>query len=505
MKAVRQIMILLLLLVLAVQLGSLSVIAQDGSVPDLGGRAVTVAVENAYPPFNYIDEASGEAVGWDYDVIAELCARLNCVPEFIETSWDGMIVAVSNGEFDVAADGITITAERDEIVDFSAGYAKIVQRLLARNGEDRFTTLADFVAGDYTVGVQLGTTNYITAQDLVGDARIVSYNEYGAAVQALIAGDVDAVIIDDVAGQGYAGENADTVQLFAEAIRADEELGFAFPNGSDLVEPFNAALTSMVADGSLNAINAAYGLDPYSGTGLLPDLGGRTVTVAVENAYPPFNYIDEASGEAVGWDYDTIAELCVRLNCVPEFIETSWDGMIVAVSNGEFDMAADGITITAERDEIVDFSIGYAQIIQRLLVRVGEDRFTTVDEYVAGDFTVGVQLGTTNYITAQDLVGEDRIVSYNEYGAAVQALIAGDVDAVIIDDVAGQGYAGENADSVLLFEEAIRADEELGFVFPPDSELVEPFNAALRSMITDGSLDAIGAGYGLDAFLGGLD
>src|SRR5262245_27922083 len=78
----------------------------------------------------------------------------------------------------------------------------------------------------------------------------------------------------------------------------------------------------------------------------LPDLGGRTITVAVENAYVPFNYLDEASGELIGWDYDTLAEICTRLNCVPEFIETSWDGMILAVSNGEYDMAADGITIT---------------------------------------------------------------------------------------------------------------------------------------------------------------
>src|SRR5688572_26925902 len=133
MKAVRKFMILFLLLLLAVHLGSMSIVAQDSELPDLGGRTVTVTVENANRPFNYIDENSGEAVGWDYDVLAELCTRLNCVPEFIETSWDGMIVAVSNGEFDMAADGITITAERDEIVDFSAGYAKIVQRLLVRN------------------------------------------------------------------------------------------------------------------------------------------------------------------------------------------------------------------------------------------------------------------------------------------------------------------------------------------------------------------------------------
>src|SRR5262245_34869980 len=75
----------------------------------------------------------------------------------------------------------------------------------------------------------------------------------------------------------------------------------------------------------------------------LPALGGRKITVAVENAYKPFNFVDTDTGEALGWDYDTLAEICNRLNCVPEFVETSWDGMFVALANGDFDMAADGI------------------------------------------------------------------------------------------------------------------------------------------------------------------
>lgn len=236
----------------------------------------------------------------------------------------------------------------------------------------------------------------------------------------------------------------------------------------------------------------------------LPDLEGRTVTVAVENAYPPFNLLDE-DGNPVGWDYDTIDEICARLNCTPEYIETSWEGMIVAVSNGEFDMAADGITITEERAEIVDFSAGYAQIVQRLMVRLDEDRFSTPEEFVEGDYTIGVQLATTNFITAQELVGDDRIIGYDQFGAAVQALIAGDVDAVIIDDVAGQGYVGENADEVELLAAPISSDQELGFIFEPGSDLVEPFNAALRSLVADGTLDAINADWGLGPFLGDLE
>ncbi len=179
--------------------------------------------------------------------------------------------------------------------------------------------------------------------------------------------------------------------------------------------------------------------------------------------------------------------------------------MIVAVSGGEFDVAGDGITITEERAEVVDFSIGYAQIVQRLMVGIGEDRFVTVDDFVAGDFVVGVQLATTNFLTAQELVGDDRIVGFSDFGSAVQALISGDIDAVIIDDVAGQGYVGENDDSVELLLDPISSDEALGFIFEPGSDLVEPFNAALRSMATDGSLNDINEIWGFGPYAGDLN
>jgi ABC-type amino acid transport substrate-binding protein len=487
-KMLKRKTLFFLVAMLSLIVSAFSVSAQD-TLPDLGGRTVTVAVENAYPPFNFIDEATGEAVGWDYDTVNEMCARLNCVPEYIETSWDGMINAVANGEFDMAADGITITEERAQVVDFSDGYISVTQRMMVRIDEARFTDIASFVATDgLTIGVQNGTTNFLTAQELVGDDRLIVTSDFGAAVQAVIAGDVDAVIIDDTAGQGYVGENDDAIKLLPDSLSSDQ-LGFIFAPGSDLVEPINLALASMREDGTLEEINARW----FPPTIVLPDLGGRTVTVAVENAYPPFNFIDEATGDAVGWDYDTVNEMCARLNCVPEFIETSWDGMINAVANGEFDMAADGITITEERAQVVDFSDGYISVTQRMMVRIDEARFTDVASFVATDgLTIGVQNGTTNFLTAQELVGDDRLIVTSDFGAAVQAVIAGDVDAVIIDDTAGQGYVGENADAIKLLSDSLASDQ-LGFIFQLDSDLVEPINLALESMRQDGTLEEINA------------
>ncbi len=230
----------------------------EDAIIDLECREITVAIENAYLPFNYVDIETGQPGGWDYDVIDELCTRLHCQPIYVEAAWEGMIQAVSDGQFDMAADGITITEDRAEIVDFSIGYINIEQRLLVRLGEDRFSSIEEFAEDDSLVmGTQTGTTNYETAVRFLPEGRVSAFEQFPFAVQALIAGDVDAVIIDEVAGQGYLGENADLLELIGPSISSDQ-LGFIFPKGSDLVEPFNEAIRSMMADGSLQEINAFY-------------------------------------------------------------------------------------------------------------------------------------------------------------------------------------------------------------------------------------------------------
>lgn len=485
----RKALLLTLLLTLTMALSLATVNAQEeaAELPDLGGRTITVAVENNYVPFNSINPDTNEPEGWDYDAVNEICARLNCVPEYIETAWDGMILAVSQGQYDMAADGITITEERAEVVDFSDGYIQTEQYLLVRADEERFISVEELIAIDgLLIGSQPGTTNYELAAKLLGsEERLIAYDTFPIAVQALIAGDIDAVMLDSTAGQGYVGVNGNQVKLTGEPLTSDA-LGFIFPKGSDLVEPVNAALDSMRADRTLEIINAKW----FSPT--LPDLDGVTVTVALGNDYPPFNSINPDTNEAEGWDYDTVTEICARLNCTAEFVETSWDGMLLAVSNGQFDVAAEGITITPERAEIVDFSIGYIRTDQVILVRIDEDRFTNFEEFAAmEDLIIGTQPGTTNYETAAGLLdGDERIIAYNTFGETVLALIAGEIDAVIMDDTAGVGYVGINADQVKITGEPLQSDQ-LGFVFPRGSTLVEAFDMALISMMNDGKLEEL--------------
>lgn len=231
-----------------------------------------------------------------------------------------------------------------------------------------------------------------------------------------------------------------------------------------------------------------------------PDLGGREITVAVENAYLPFNYISVASGEAAGWDYDAIDAICELINCTPVYVEAAWEGMIQAVADGQYDMAADGITITEDRAEIVAFSDGYINIDQRLLVRIDEDRFANMDEFAADEsLVIGTQTGTTNYETASGILAEERIQAFEQFPFAVEALINGDIDAVIIDETAGQGYQGVNAEELKLIGDSLSSDF-LGFIFPLNSDLVDPVNYALKVLAENGTLEALAQKYFTNEF-----
>ena len=230
----------------------------DKAVVDLKCRDVSVAIENAYLPFNYIDSKTNKAGGWDYEVMQEICTRLHCKPVFQEVSWDAMIQSVADGLYDVAADGITINDEREIIVDFSMGYINIQQRLLVRKGENRFASIEEMAANpDLVLGTQSGTTNMETALKYLPEAQVRGFEQFPFAIQALISSDIDAVILDEVIGLGYMGENADKVELVGPSIESNQ-LGFVFPTDSVLVEPFNKAIQSMMDDGFLTKVNQKF-------------------------------------------------------------------------------------------------------------------------------------------------------------------------------------------------------------------------------------------------------
>ncbi len=204
-------------------------------LPDLNGREVVAVTAQDYPPLTFV-AANGKGVGMEIEIWGEICLRLNCKLTWKTAAWDGMITAINQKQFDVGMDGISITDERKQQVDFSDAYLTVQQRFLVRTDETRFTTGKDFAANkDLQIGAQAGTSGFYTASSLLGlkenenSPRLVLYDNFGISVQALLKKDIDAVITDERKQQVDFSDAYLTVQQ-RFLVRSDET---RFTTGKD--------------------------------------------------------------------------------------------------------------------------------------------------------------------------------------------------------------------------------------------------------------------------------
>ncbi|MET3927154.1 transporter substrate-binding domain-containing protein [Devosia sp. 2618] len=229
------------------------------ALPDLAGREIVAVSENAYVPLNFVDPATGEGIGFEYDLFNEIAKRLNAKVDWQLSSWDVMIQSVRDGQFEVGMDGITINDERKSQIDFSDSYLTSQQLMLVRADETRFTDATTFAANaDFLVGAQAGTTNfYVAVYDVLdGDEanpRIKLFETFGASVQALQSGDVDTVLMDQTSANGYIGANPGAFKVVGTPL-GTKDFGFILTPGSDLTAPINAALAQIKADGTMEAL-----------------------------------------------------------------------------------------------------------------------------------------------------------------------------------------------------------------------------------------------------------
>jgi len=209
-----------------------------------------------YEPFEFEDPSSPIGYsGFDIELIAAIADLLGRDVEIIEAGFDALTSgnAFAAGQCELAISAMTITAERAEQIDFSDVYYESVQSLLVPDGST-IASIADLVAG-VRVGVQSGTTGEEYAEEFAPDATIVGFDNAGDLLTALLAGQVDAVLQDEPVNAAHASRFGTQV---VEIYETDESYGIAFAKGSPLVAEVNAALASLRADGTYDALFAKY-------------------------------------------------------------------------------------------------------------------------------------------------------------------------------------------------------------------------------------------------------
>lgn len=238
------------------------------------------------------------------------------------------------------------------------------------------------------------------------------------------------------------------VQLkILETAYAEEDYAICFAKNSEYTEPVNAALEELMADGTVQAI-----VDKYI-NGVENDLvfqqdvadDAEELHMATNAEFPPYEYY-EGDG-IVGIDAEVAAAIADKLGMKLVIDDMAFDSIISAVTSGKAAFGMAGMTVTEDRLESVDFSTSYATGVQVVIV-TEDSEITSVDDlFEPGGYTIGVQTNTTGDIySTQDIEdkGLGTVQRYNKGADAVQALVTGKVDCVIIDNEPAKAFVEAN-------------------------------------------------------------
>lgn len=214
--------------------------------------------------------------------------------------------------------------------------------------------------------------------------------------------------------------------------------------------------------------------------------GDRKVIMATNAAFPPYEYVE--GKEYKGIDVEIAQAVGAKMGYTVEIEDVDFGAIIAGVQTGKYDFGMAGMTVTEERKNSVNFSDTYAIGVQSIIVPA-DSEIQSVDD-LSEELKIGVQQDTTGDIYASDDYGENAVVRYKTGADAVQALVSGKVDCVIIDKEPAKSYVAAN-DGLLILDTAYVEEEYAICVAKSNTELLEGINSALKELKADGTIDGI--------------
>ena len=229
---------------------SLALTVAAGTVSSETLRVVT---DPSFVPFEMMDQQTGEMIGFDMEIIREVADRAGFEIDLNTMDFNGIIPALQTGNVDIAIAGITITDQREEIVDFSDPYYDSGLRILVRQGEDGVTELDDLEGKK--IGTKIGSTSYdYLMKTLEKDDGVTPYPGSSDMYMALRSRAIDAVFYDAPNVGYFARTRGKGKVKTVGPLYEGQQYGIALKNGSEWIDEVNEALASMKADGTYQTI-----------------------------------------------------------------------------------------------------------------------------------------------------------------------------------------------------------------------------------------------------------
>ena len=245
----------------------------------------------------------------------------------------------------------------------------------------------------------------------------------------------------------------------------------------------SSSVASSVASSAAASSEAA---STSAAAGELTTVEAGKLTMATNATFPPYEMTTD-SGEFEGIDIDTAKAIAEKLGLELQIDDMDFDAALLAVQQGKADMVMAGVTVTDERQNVMDFTDSYATGIQSIIVKEDSD-IASVDD-LAGK-KIGTQRGTTGYLYCSDDFGDENVVAYDNGLTAVQMLNNGQVDCVVIDNAPAKEFIAANPGLKLLDTAYVEESYAIG-VGKGNTELKDAINTALEELKADGTLQAI--------------
>lgn len=237
--------------------------------------------------------------------------------------------------------------------------------------------------------------------------------------------------------------------------------------------------------GEPSAAPSAEASEPAQGGAAFTTVEEGKLTMSTNAAFPPYEMTTD-SGDFEGIDVEIAAAIAEKLGLELDILDTDFDSALLAVNQGKSDMVMAGVSVTDDRLLVMDFSDTYATGIQVVIVKEGSD--VTLDNL--GEKMIGVQKGTTGWQYCTDDYGEEHVTAYDNGLTAVQALVSGKVDCVVIDNAPAQEFVKANDGLAILDTEYANEDYSIG-VDKGNAALLDAINGALKELIADGTVQRI--------------
>ena len=219
---------------------------------------------------------------------------------------------------------------------------------------------------------------------------------------------------------------------------------------------------------------------------------GNVLVMATNAEFPPYEYHE--GDEIVGIDAEIAAAIAEKLGMELQIEDMAFDSLIPAIQSGKADMVLAGMTVTEDRLENVNFSDSYATGVQVVIVKEDSDIKSVDDLFADGaNHTIGVQTATTGdiYCTGDiEDAGLGTVERYNKGADAVQALLAGKIDCVVIDSQPAKEFVEANEGLTILDTEYVEEDYAVA-INKDNTELLDKVNAALKELTDDGTIQGI--------------